>query len=163
MKQMSVPNGMKAIAERTHGCNGDNLARTRSTDLTPEQMITVKYFFGRMKRVYGRAFTDRVPDESTQRGLMQEFAKDIINIDKKTMDKGFDCLHVELGNVESQYKFMPIDAVIQLVKAGGNVTGVQDGAYKLHVPKKRITMSEELKQKQKQTGDKTLSSLKSLF
>ena len=37
------------------------------------------------------------------------------------------------------------------------------GAHKRFEFRERISMSEELKQKQKQTGDKTLGSLKSLF
>ena len=139
----------------------DVYAKTRSSDLTNNQKQAIKYFFGRLQRVYQAEYRRQLPDESTQRACKQEFSHLVMNIPLETMDKGFDALHLELANYESEYRFMKLDPVIELIRTGGNLTGSQAGAYKVF--KKALPMSEQHKNKRKNRGIEGCKSLMSIF
>lgn len=147
MKDMSIAS--QNIVNNIKDGN-DVFAKVKSEDLSVEQKQAVKYFFERLHRVYQAEYRRHMPDESTQRAVKQEFADRVMNIPKLLMDKGFDSLHDELGNPQSEYRFMKIDAVIELIKTGGNAKGVQDGSYKVFKPALPIPPS--LREKRRQAG-----------
>lgn len=128
----------------------DVFARTQSKDLNPNQKTAVKYFFERLQRIYLSEYRRNIPDESTQRAIYAEYAHLIMDIPKPVMDKGFDALHEEIKVTDSEYRFMKLDAVIDLVKTGGNVRGNQVGAYK--VLPKALPVPSEIRSKRKRTG-----------
>ena len=139
----------------------DIFAKTRSESMTDEQKQAVKYFFARLQRIYQAEYRRQIPDESTSRAVRQEFADRIMNISKALMDKGFDNLHDELCDPESSYKFMKLDAVIELVKMGGNSKGVQDGAHRIFP--KALPEPKEHKEKRRKVAIEACSRIKSIF
>lgn len=144
---------IKTITDNALGAykaGDDVFARTKSKDLTPQQKTAVKYFFERLQRIYLSEYRRNIPDESTQRAIYGEYAHLVMDIPKAIMDKGFDALHDEIKVPDSDYRFMKLDAVIDLIKTGGNVHGVQDGAYK--VLPRALPVPEEIRSKRKRKG-----------
>jgi hypothetical protein len=139
----------------------DVFAKTKSKDLTDNQKTAVKYFFERLHRIYQSEYRRNIPDESTERAIKGEFAHLIMDIPKPVMDRGFDALHDEIKVIDSQYKFMKLDAVIELVKTGGNVHGVHDGAYK--VLPRALPVPEEIRSKRKQKGIEGCKKILNIF
>jgi len=143
------------------GVSTDVYAKTRSADLTENQKQAIKYFFARLQRVYQAEYRRQLPDKDAIIACRQEFSHLIMNIPLETMDRGFDALHTELSSSDSEYRFMKLDPVIELIRTGGNLTGSQAGAYKVF--KKALPMSEEHKNKRKNRGIEGCRSLMSIF
>jgi hypothetical protein len=163
MKDISTTLG-GALSGVAQGSDSDIYAKVKSSELTIQQKQAIKYFFERLHRVYQAEYRRQLPDESTERACKAEFGDRIMNIPKQVMDKGFDCLHQELSSVKSEYRFMKMDAVIELVKTGGNVQGVQgvqDGAYRVFKP--ALPGPEEYVSRRKKAAAEGISKLKSLF
>ncbi len=139
----------------------DPIAQVRSADLTPEQKGAIKYFYARLERIYLAEYRRQLPDESTERASKSEFGQLIMDIPKATMDKGFDALHEELKITDSQYRFMKLDPVIELIKTGGNVNGHQDGIYKPFP--KALPITQEEKEKRAVAARGAINDMKELF
>ena len=158
---------MKEIATTLGGALGkvsageDVFAKVKSSDLSVEQKQAIKYFFARLSRVYQAEYRRQIPDESSERACKAEFGDRIANINKETMDKGFDSLHNELCSIESDYRFMRLDSVIELIKTGGNAKGCQDGAYRVFAP--ALPISDDMKASRKAAAEKGCQKLMSMF
>ena len=150
-----------ALGGVAQGSDSDIYAKVKSSELTVQQKQAIKYFFERLHRVYQAEFRRQLPDESTERACKAEFGDRIMNIPKGVMDKGFDALHHELSSIDSDYRFMKMDAVIELIKTGGNVAGVQDGAYKVF--QKALPEPEEYVSRRKKAAMAGIDRLKSMF
>lgn len=139
-------------------------AKTTTRQMNVTQKQAVKYFFARLQRVYQAEYRRQMPDENTARGIKQEFAHLIMDLSKEVMDSGFDNLHEERKLPNSEYKFLNLDAVIELVKNGRPQEGVQAGAYKPFFPNgRRLEEPVERRSRRKQAAEDGLSRIKSLF
>ena len=139
----------------------DKYAQVKSADLSIQQKGSIKYFYARLSRIYQAEYRRQLPDESTERASKAEFGKLIMNIDKEMMDKGFDALHKEMGNPESDYRFMALDPIIELVKSGGKAEGQKGGAYNAFAP--QLPEPIEYKTKRKKAGESSLNNLMGMF
>lgn len=139
----------------------DVFAKTRSQDITTVQKQAIKYFYERLSRIYKAEFRRQLPDDASERKSKAEFGGLIMNISLQMMDKGLSALHAELGDPDSTYRFMKLDAIIELVKLGGNARGVQDGSYKRF--KFALPEPEEYISKRKKAAAEGISRLRGMF
>ena len=139
----------------------DKFAQVSSSDLTTGQKGAIKYFYARLQRIYLAEYRRQLPDESTERASKGEFGALVMNIPKETMDKGFDALHEELRNVESEYRFMKMDAVIDLVSSGGNLSGHRPAMYREFA--KALPVPPEELLKRKKAGREELDKMMGMF
>ena len=87
--------------------------------LTQDQADAVGYFFARIRVIYGHQYQVNFPDESTEKFAKREYARQVCNISRETMDEGFDALHKARQETPDEWKYLDLDKIIGLVRTGG--------------------------------------------
>lgn len=93
--------------------------QTVQTRLTQGQVDTVGYFFARVRVIYGHQYMVNFPDEATENYAKREFARQVCDIPREIMDKGFQALHRVRQDKPDEWRFIDLDRIIGLVKTGG--------------------------------------------
>ena len=103
--------------------------------LNDQQKDSVVYFFLRLKLTYGNQYSVNMPDEKTESLIKREYARQVFNLTRQKIDKGFDSLHKMRQSDPEKWRFMDIDQVIGVIKNGvegvARAPGVRETADRL--------------------------------
>lgn len=137
-----------------------NRSEDKKPALTEKQVGAIRYFYAKLPLIYPERFNAIYPDKESVRASAREFGKYICDIPPDKMDAGFAALHELLQDPQSPYSFMPMDAIIELLRTGGKGSESQ-ALYKPF--RTELGVSDEVKEKRKVAGASALDDMKKLF
>ena len=154
-----------AISNAADNRNVDKFAEVHSSQLTLTQKEAIKYFYGRLSRIYMAEYRRQLPDAAAERASKSEFGGLIMDIPIETMRAGFNALHADRGRLDSKFEFMNMDLIIATIRNGGRPTGGRAGIYDddptdyMIERKRQASESQEAKNRCKQAANSALAEM----